>query len=104
MASGIDLTKQGGGTIRLENFSVDDLDATDFAFYEASADIDGCRPGPCGAALVPLAAATAAQGRLQTPHAAADRAKRAAACGASCRWWGNGGSASLRDAGRRLDF
>ena len=34
----IDLTSQGGGTIRLENVPVSDLDADDFVFYEAPAD------------------------------------------------------------------
>ena len=39
----IDLTAHGGGTIRLENFSVDDLDAEDFQFYELPVDsaVDG---------------------------------------------------------------
>ena len=41
MPSEIDLTEQGGGTIRLENFSVDELDATDFAFCKPPADTDG---------------------------------------------------------------
>ena len=36
-----DLTAQGGGTIRLENVSVDDLDAADFAFYDSTTDPDG---------------------------------------------------------------
>ena len=30
----IDLTRQGGGTIRLEDTDVSDLDATDFTFYD----------------------------------------------------------------------
>ena len=30
----IDLTGHGGGTVRLENFAVADLDASDFLFYE----------------------------------------------------------------------
>ena len=34
----IDLTGQGGGTIRLENTAVTDLDADDFDFYEAPID------------------------------------------------------------------
>ena len=34
----IDLSSQGGGTIRLEDFDVSDLDADDFVFYEAPAD------------------------------------------------------------------
>ena len=34
----IDLTSEGGGTIRLENVDVSDLDADDFVFYEAPAD------------------------------------------------------------------
>ena len=33
----IDLTAHGGGTIRLESGSVNDLDAEDFQFYEAEA-------------------------------------------------------------------
>ena len=37
----IDLTAQGGGTIRLENVSAADLDATDFAFYDSTVDPDG---------------------------------------------------------------
>ena len=37
----IDLTAQGGGTIRLESVSVDDLDAADFAFYDSTTDPDG---------------------------------------------------------------
>ena len=39
----IDLTAHGGGTIRLENFSVDNLDADDFSFYEPPVDpaVDG---------------------------------------------------------------
>ena len=39
----IDLTAHGGGTIRLENFSVNDLDAADFEFYEPPVDpgVDG---------------------------------------------------------------
>ena len=32
----IDLTSQGGGTIRLEGFDVNDLDADDFNFYDSS--------------------------------------------------------------------
>ena len=32
----IDLTSQGGGTIRLEGFDVNDLDAGDFNFYDSS--------------------------------------------------------------------
>ena len=32
----IDLTSQGGGTIRLESFDVNDLDADDFNFYDSS--------------------------------------------------------------------
>ena len=36
-AAVIDLTGHGGGTIRLENTSVSDLDADDFTFYESSA-------------------------------------------------------------------
>ena len=35
-AAVIDLTSHGGGTIRLENTSVSDLDADDFAFYDSS--------------------------------------------------------------------
>ena len=38
------LQSHGGGTIRLENFHLDDLDAADFAFYEPAGDsapIDG---------------------------------------------------------------
>ena len=34
----IDLTEHGGGTIRLENFSVNDLDAEDSQFYGAPVD------------------------------------------------------------------
>ena len=34
----IDLSAHGGGTIRLNDVSVSDLDATDFTFYEAPAD------------------------------------------------------------------
>ena len=34
----IDLTDYGGGTIRLENIDVSELDAEDFNFYEAPAD------------------------------------------------------------------
>ena len=30
----IDLTSQGGGTIRLEDTDVSDLDAADFTFYD----------------------------------------------------------------------
>ncbi|MDE0538214.1 MAG: calcium-binding protein [Rhodospirillales bacterium] len=37
----IDLSGQGGGTIRLEGVSVDDLDASDFAFYDSTMDPDG---------------------------------------------------------------
>lgn len=37
-AAVIDLTDKGGGKIRLENFDVDDLDATDFQFYEPPVD------------------------------------------------------------------
>ena len=39
----IDLTAHGGGTIRLGNFSVNDLDAEDFQFYETPVDpeVDG---------------------------------------------------------------
>ena len=37
----INLTEQGGGTIRLENFNVDDLDARDFQFYEPPVDDGG---------------------------------------------------------------
>ena len=39
----IDLTGHGGGTIRLENFSVNDLDAEDFQFCGAPVDpgVDG---------------------------------------------------------------
>ncbi|MDE0332463.1 MAG: calcium-binding protein [Nitrospinae bacterium] len=40
----IDLTSQGGGTIRLENFDVNDLDASDFNFYDSSSaepEVDG---------------------------------------------------------------
>ena len=39
----IDLAAHGGGTIRLENFGVNDLDAEDFQFYEAPVDpgVDG---------------------------------------------------------------
>ena len=43
-AAVIDLsTQQGGGTIRLENFDVDDLDADDFRFHEPPQDpaVDG---------------------------------------------------------------
>ena len=35
----IDLTAHGGGTIRLENVAVADLDAADFTFHEAPADV-----------------------------------------------------------------
>ena len=34
----IDLTEHGGGTIRLDNFAKDDLDAEDFQFYQAADD------------------------------------------------------------------
>ena len=34
----IDLSAHGGGTIRVENFSVDDLDAADFVFYQPPDD------------------------------------------------------------------
>ena len=39
----IDLTEHGGGTIRLEQVDVSDLDAADFTFYEPPADpgVDG---------------------------------------------------------------
>ena len=37
----IDLTDHGGGTIRLENFAVADLDAEDFRFYEPPVDSGG---------------------------------------------------------------
>ena len=39
----IDLTGQGGGEIRLQNVDVDDLDASDFNFYDSSAEgeVDG---------------------------------------------------------------
>ena len=37
----IDLTAHGGGTIRLESISVNDLDAEDFQFYEAPTDTGG---------------------------------------------------------------
>ncbi|MCY4067159.1 MAG: calcium-binding protein, partial [Rhodospirillaceae bacterium] len=37
----IDLTGQGGGTIRLEGVDITDLDATDFAFYDSTVDADG---------------------------------------------------------------
>ena len=43
-AAVIDLTSHGGGVLRLEDASVDDLDAADFVFYEPPADaapIDG---------------------------------------------------------------
>lgn len=37
----IDMTAQGGGTIRLEGVDAADLDATDFQFYDSTADPDG---------------------------------------------------------------
>ncbi len=40
-AAVIDLTSQGGGTIRLENVNVSDLDADDFTFYDSSTEPDG---------------------------------------------------------------
>ncbi len=36
----IDLSAEGGGTIRLENVDVTDLDAEDFTFYEPPAEMD----------------------------------------------------------------
>ena len=37
----IDLSEHNGGTITLENVNLADLDAEDFAFYEAPAEVDG---------------------------------------------------------------
>ena len=37
----IDLTAQGGGTIRLTDVSLSDLDANDFTFYDSDTDPDG---------------------------------------------------------------
>ena len=37
----IDLTSQGGGTIRVENTAGNDLDEEDFCFYEAPSEGDG---------------------------------------------------------------
>lgn len=37
----IDLTAHGGGTIELTGFDMNDLDATDFTFYDSTIDPDG---------------------------------------------------------------